>query len=76
MKKALVLFSDKIKENKWPVKFCANVHDEWQWETKPELAEITGKAAVDSIIEAGLVYNLRCPLNGEFKFGKSWKETH
>jgi DNA polymerase I-like protein with 3'-5' exonuclease and polymerase domains len=76
MKKALVLFNDKIKLNKWPVKLVANVHDEIQYETVPEFADVTGKACVDSIKEAGKHFNLRCPLDGEYKHGKSWKDTH
>jgi DNA polymerase-1 len=76
MKKALVIFNDKVRRNKWPVKLVVNVHDELQWETSPEFADITGKAGVDSIREAGEFYNLRCPLTGEYKYGKSWRDTH
>tara|TARA_R110000824_G_scaffold35225_1_gene110651 strand:+ start:170 stop:1888 length:1719 start_codon:yes stop_codon:yes gene_type:complete len=76
MKKALVLFDEKIRKNKWPVKLVANVHDEFQWETKENYATITGEAAVQSIVEAGLFFKLRCPLNGEYKYGRNWRETH
>ncbi len=76
MKKALCIFYDKIKANKWPVKLVANVHDEIQMETTPEFADIVGSAARMSIIEAGKFFNLRCPLDGEYKYGKSWKDTH
>lgn len=76
MKKALCLFYDKIKENKWKVKLVANVHDEIQFECPPDIAELAGKAARMSIIEAGEHYKLRCPLDGEYKIGRTWKETH
>jgi DNA polymerase I-like protein with 3'-5' exonuclease and polymerase domains len=76
MKKALVLFNDKIKANKWPVKFVANVHDEFQFECHPDIAELAGKAAKQSIIDAGTYFKLRCPLDGEYKVGKSWRDTH
>ena len=76
MKKALVLFDAKIRYNKWPVKLVVNVHDELQWETYPEFADITGQACVDSIREAGEFFKLRCPLDGEYKYGKNWKDTH
>lgn len=76
MKKALCIFYDKIKANKWPVKLVANVHDEIQMETTPEFADIVGSAARMSIIEAGQFFNLRCPLDGEYKYGKSWRDTH
>jgi hypothetical protein len=32
-----------------------------------------GKLAIKS---AGVQLNMRCPLDGEFKVGNSWKETH
>jgi len=76
MKQALVLFDAKIRQNRWPVKMVVNVHDEFQWETDEKHAIITGEAAKQSIVEAGLFYNLRCPLDGEFKYGRSWRDTH
>lgn len=76
MKQALVIFDDKIRKNKWPVKFVANVHDEFQFECLPTIAEDAGKAARMSIIEAGEHFNLFCPLDGEYKIGNNWRETH
>ena len=76
MKKALVLLEKHLLREGVFYKFVANVHDEWQIETKPEMADTVGKFAVQSIKEAGLHYNLRCPLDGEYKIGKSWRDTH
>ena len=76
MKKALVLFYDKTRVNKWPVKLVANVHDEFQLEVPKEYATIVGEAAKASIVEAGEHYKLRCPLDGEYKIGANWRETH
>ena len=76
MKKALVLFYDKTKANKWPVKLVANVHDEFQLEVSKEYATIVGEAAKASIVEAGEYFKLRCPLDGEYKIGANWRETH
>lgn len=76
MKKALVLFDNKIRANRWPVKLVVNVHDEIQWETTPELADITGKACVEAIEEAGRHFKLRCPVTGEYHIGKTWRDTH
>lgn len=76
MKKALVIFDDKRKANKWPVKYVANVHDEAQLECPKDIAEDVGKAFRQSIIEAGEFYKLRCPLDGEYKIGRNWRETH
>ena len=76
MKKALVIFNDKIKSASWNVQLVANVHDEIQFECSPEIAEEAGKACVQSIREAGIAYNLRCPLDGEYKIGANWRMTH
>jgi DNA polymerase I-like protein with 3'-5' exonuclease and polymerase domains len=76
MKKALVLLADKIKDNKWDAKFVANVHDEWQIEVTKAHADEVGRAARQSIIEAGEHFKLRCPLDGEYKIGQNWAETH
>ena len=76
MKKALCIFYGKIQKHKWAIKLVANVHDEFQFECHPSIAEEAGQAAKQSIIEAGEFYKLRCPLDGEYKIGRSWKETH
>jgi DNA polymerase I-like protein with 3'-5' exonuclease and polymerase domains len=76
MKKALVIFDNKRAANKWPVKYVANVHDEAQLECPKDIAEEVGKAFKQSIIEAGEHYKLRCPLDGEYKIGRNWRETH
>jgi DNA polymerase I-like protein with 3'-5' exonuclease and polymerase domains len=76
MKKALVLFDDKVESNKWMVKYVANVHDEFQLECPKNIAQAVGEAAKLSIIEAGEAFQLRCPLDGEYKIGRNWRETH
>ena len=76
MKKALVLFDDKVIANNWQIKYVANVHDEAQIECPKDIAEEVGKAFRQSIIEAGEYFKLRCPLDGEYKIGRNWRETH
>jgi DNA polymerase I-like protein with 3'-5' exonuclease and polymerase domains len=76
MKKALVILDEKFRRNKIDAKFVANVHDEWQIECSSDIADTVGKAAVQSIKEAGIAYNLRCPLDGEYKVGLNWRMTH
>lgn len=76
MKQALVIFHNKVFVNKWPIKLVANVHDEFQLETSEKYGTIVGEAMVQSIVEAGEHFNLRCPLAGEYKIGKNWRETH
>jgi len=45
-------------------------------EVREDLSENVGKMAVDCIIKAGEYYNLRCPMDGEYKVGRDWSETH
>ena len=74
MKQALVLLDDKIKE--LDAHFVANVHDEWQIEVREDQAEQVGQLGVEAIREAGVVLELNCPLDGEYKIGDDWSETH
>jgi DNA polymerase I-like protein with 3'-5' exonuclease and polymerase domains len=76
MKQALVLLDDGIRKERLDAKFVANVHDEWQMEVAEIHAQRVGELAVDSIKKAGIMLNLRCPLDGEYKIGNNWKETH
>jgi DNA polymerase-1 len=76
MKKALCILNDTIRVNGWDAKFVANVHDEFQIECKADIADLVGQAGKQAIIDAGLAYNLRCPLDGEYKVGQNWRETH
>lgn len=51
-------------------------HDEWQQDTKPEHKEKAGETMVEAVRKAGDYYNFRCPLDGEWKWGYSYAETH
>lgn len=74
MKQALVLFQDKIKD--LDAKFVCNVHDEWQLEVHEDIADQVGQLGVEAIQQAGDVLKLRCALDGEYKIGNNWAETH
>ncbi len=76
MKRALVIFDKLIKEQGLNAIFVANVHDEWQLEVDKDHGDMVGKLGVDAIKRAGDYYKLRCPLDGEYKVGTSWAETH
>jgi len=76
MKKALVILNDVLKLNAVEYKFVANIHDEWQLEVKESQADFVGELAVKSIVQAGEEFNLRCPMDGEYKIGRDWSETH
>ena len=75
MKLAQAILHTKINKTK-EVKFMATVHDEWQLECPVEIAEDIGKAGVESIITAGEKLGVQMPLDGEYKIGNNWSETH
>lgn len=52
------------------------IHDEFQIECRPELEKRVGNGAVASIVAAGSELGFRCSLDGEFRCGSSWSETH
>jgi DNA polymerase I-like protein with 3'-5' exonuclease and polymerase domains len=54
----------------------AHIHDEMQIQSLPDLAEDFGQALVGGIKAAGRQFGLRIPLDGEYKIGRNWAETH
>lgn len=54
----------------------AHIHDEIQSEVREDLVNEYGQLAVESLREAGRLFNFRCPIDGEWKQGNNWKETH
>ena len=76
MKQGLVMLDNVLKLNAVEYKFVANIHDEWQIEVPKDKADFIGQFAVDSIVKAGEHFKLRCPLDGEYKIGDNWSETH
>jgi len=76
MKEALDIFRIYVNGHNLIAHVVANVHDEWQVEAKDSLTDTVGAYGVKSIIEAGTNLNLKCPLDGEYKIGDNWSETH
>ena len=83
MKKALVILDKSLQEELRLVpgvdyEFLLNIHDEFQLEVadREGLPERVGAFAVQSIRDAGAYFKIRCPLDGEYKVGLNWKDTH
>lgn len=76
MKKALTLLDEYVITKRIKAFPVVNVHDEFQYEVEEGRAEEFGKLAVQSIVDAGKQLKVRCPLNGEYKIGNNWSETH
>lgn len=76
MKRALVILDYYAKNASLDYKFVGNIHDEIQTEVREVEAKTFGELAVTAIQMAGNYYKMNCPLDGEYKVGLSWKETH
>ena len=80
MKVALIQLFHLLNGLRWQhgreYAFVANIHDEFQAEVTPDKAETFGKLAVEAIRHAGKQLKLNVPLDGEFKIGNNWAETH
>jgi hypothetical protein len=76
MKWAMVQAYKRIKEAGLDAYQVAVVHDEMQWDCKAEDAEKVGVILRQCIRDAGTHFNSFCPLEGEYKIGKSWIDTH
>lgn len=53
-----------------------HIHDEYQLYVRKGIEEQVGEIAVNAIRKAGDYFKFRCPLDGEYKVGANWKETH
>ena len=76
MKKALAIFVDFAPKWNLTYKLLGSIHDEYQIEAPTDQAETVGWLMVESIKAAGVAFDLKCPLDGEYKVGNNWAETH
>tara|TARA_B100000700_G_scaffold331406_2_gene463874 strand:+ start:943 stop:2607 length:1665 start_codon:yes stop_codon:yes gene_type:complete len=75
-KQWLVQMIDKIQKSGVDAKLVASVHDEYQFEVANVDTEKFGEITNTAIKEVQDIYDLKCPLDSEFKVGKNWAETH
>ena len=76
MKQGLIILDDYAKQWSLNYKFVGNIHDEVQTEVDEQQADTFGWLAVECLKAAGLHFNLRCPLDGEYQVGTTWADTH
>ena len=80
VKLATIIYYDKLVamglRNGVDFMLVAHVHDEVQTLVRKGLEERVGNAAVEAMREAGEALGFKCPLDGEYKYGANWAETH
>jgi DNA polymerase-1 len=58
------------------VRQVAHIHDEVQFQVRTEVAELVGQLLKQSIQETTDYLSLRCPMDGDYRIGRTWAETH
>ena len=76
MKWSMVILDHWVKEMKLDARKVIDMHDEAQWETSEKDAHSLGALGVASIVEAGHMLDLNCPLAADYKIGANWAMTH
>lgn len=76
MKQTVVLMHTRFREEGLDVKQVLSLHDEVQLECLENQARRVADIFLESVREAGALLGSRCPLEGDAKIGKNWRETH
>lgn len=77
MKLASILHDRDIKKNRWDALKVGDIHDEVIFDVPDkDTAKAVGQSMVDSIVKAGQLLKMKVPLDGEYKIGLTWAETH
>jgi DNA polymerase I-like protein with 3'-5' exonuclease and polymerase domains len=76
MKVALVEAYKNLKAANIPFKIVANIHDEIQVETPAHFGKAVGMQIKKGIVATTDILKLHCPMDGDFKTGANWCETH
>lgn len=76
MKRAVILLDHYSRLYKIKYRIVGQIHDEVQVEVEESKAEFFGDLAVSCMRKAGTDFKLNCPLDGQYKVGTTWKETH
>ena len=76
VKQATIFLNEIIKRESLDVNMVAHIHDEMQLQTKEDITDYVGQKAVQSIQNTKEFFNFRCELDGEYKIGNNWADTH
>ena len=75
-KQWLVHITERIRKSGVDAKLVASIHDEYQFEVAKKDARRFGQITKDAMQETEKTLKVKCPLDCEFKIGKTWSETH
>lgn len=76
VKYATVIFWAEAQARGLEIEPALHVHDEWQTVCWPQDAEQVGKLKCWAIREAGEKLGFKIPIEGDYKTGSTWADTH
>lgn len=76
MKQSSIFIAQRIKERGLDALKVGDIHDEGQFDCDARCAEEVGQLCVQALRDAGEELGFRVPLDGDYKVGLSWAETH
>ena len=75
-KSSIILWNELLPKHNIRAEKIIDMHDESQAVVHEDDAELYAQLAVESIRLAGEHFNMRIPLDGDYKVGKNWGECH
>lgn len=76
MKQACINAWSHFLDRDIDVQQVASIHDEYQFTCPKDVSNQVGTIVVWAIAQAGRDFGFRCQLDGEFRVGANWAETH
>jgi DNA polymerase-1 len=76
MKQASIFLDERIQERGYDAIRVGDIHDEGQLDCDARCADEVGKLATQCLIDAGRELNFRVPIEGDYKVGLTWADTH
>lgn len=76
MGRAICISDHNFRKEEVDTNLVAVVHDETQWDTLQGLEKKVSDTMIQSIRTSGEIYETKCPMDGDAKWGKTWAETH
>jgi DNA polymerase I-like protein with 3'-5' exonuclease and polymerase domains len=72
----LVCITKRISSYNIDARLVASIHDEYQFEVRKDHVEVFCTITKDAMKEAEKILKLKCPMDNDYKIGKTWAETH
>ena len=76
VKWATCYMNAKIREKRLDAWMVLHYHDEVALDAHPKHAAEAGKLFIEGLQWAGRKFNVKCPLDGAMRIGKSWADVH